>query len=83
MELTRGAMTVSCAGLPWRPAERSWAENLTLVFLPSGATERNPVEKVWQHHLRANWLSTRGFDAYDHLVETVCQASYNLNRPSL
>jgi hypothetical protein len=52
-------------------------KSLTLVFLPSRATELNPVQNVWQY-LRADWLSTRSFNTYGHIIETACQASNNL-----
>jgi transposase len=35
-------------------------KNLSLVILPSGFPELNPVENIGQH-LRANWLSNRVF----------------------
>ena len=47
--------------------------NITLVFLPSRAPELNPVENVWQY-LRQNWLSNRGFDTYEAIVDAACDA---------
>jgi transposase len=47
--------------------------NITLIFLPSRAPELNPVENVWQY-LRANWLSNRVFDTYEHIIEAACEA---------
>ncbi len=48
-------------------------KNIALIFLPSRAPELNPVENVWQY-LRANWLSNRVFDTYEHIIEAACEA---------
>jgi transposase len=47
--------------------------NITPIFLPSRASELNPVENIWQY-LRANWLSNRVFDTYEEIIEAACEA---------
>ena len=48
-------------------------ENITPIWLPSRAPELNPVENIWQY-LRANWLSNRVFETFDHIIEAICEA---------
>lgn len=52
--------------------------NVTLIFLPSRSPELSPVENVWQY-LRANWISNRVFDTYEHIIDACCQAWRSLN----
>ena len=48
-------------------------KNITPIFLPSRASELNPVENVWQY-LRQNWLSNTVFENYDTIVDAACDA---------
>ena len=51
--------------------------NIALVFLPSRAPELNSQENIWQY-MRANWLSNRVFETYNHIIEAACEAWRNL-----
>ena len=44
---------------------------ITLLPLPPGDSELNPVENIWQF-MRANWLSNRVFEFYDDIVAHCC-----------
>ena len=44
-----------------------------LTETPLQGTQLNPVENVWQY-LRQNWLSNRGFEDYDAILEAGCEA---------
>ncbi|MBC2663843.1 transposase [Novosphingobium flavum] len=46
---------------------------VTLMPLPPGCPELNPVENVWQF-MRDNWLSNRIFQSYDDIVDHCCFA---------
>lgn len=48
-------------------------ENLSLLFLPPGSPELNPVENIWQY-LRQTWLSNRVFEDYDAILDAGCDA---------
>ncbi|SFJ41184.1 DDE superfamily endonuclease [Aquamicrobium aerolatum DSM 21857] len=48
-------------------------KNITSIFLPSRASELNPVENIWQY-LRANRLSNRVFDTYEAIIDAACEA---------
>jgi transposase len=52
---------------------RDWPRNITPLLLPSRAPEMNPVEQVWQY-LRANYLSNRVFETYNHIINAACEA---------
>jgi transposase len=47
--------------------------NITLIPLPPKCPELNPQENVWQF-LRDNWLSNRGFESFDDIVDHCCDA---------
>jgi transposase len=47
--------------------------NVTLVRPPPYAPELDPVERVWLY-LRGRHFSHRPLDAYDAVVEALCQA---------
>ena len=49
--------------------------NLTLIPLPPYSPELNPVERVWEQHLRDRWLSHRVLaGGYDAVVDAACAA---------
>jgi hypothetical protein len=47
--------------------------NITPIFLPSRAPERNPQENIWQF-MRGNWLSNLVFETYDDIIGAACDA---------
>jgi transposase len=47
--------------------------NLTPLFLPPYAPERNAIERVWLH-LRERFLSHRLWPDYDHIRNACCDA---------
>ncbi|QBL94402.1 IS630 family transposase ISGdi5 [Komagataeibacter saccharivorans] len=51
--------------------------NVSLIFLPSRASELSPVENIWQF-LRANWLSNTVFDGIEHIIDAAYCAWHNL-----
>jgi hypothetical protein len=54
-------------------AELAVPSNITLMPLPPGCPELNPVENVWQF-MRDNWLSNRIFKSCDVVVDHCCPA---------
>ena len=42
--------------------------NISLLPLPPGSPELNPVENIWQY-LRQSYLSNRVFDGYDAILD--------------
>jgi len=56
-------------------------DNMTLLALPSKASELNPVENVWQF-LREKWLYNRVFKSDEEIIALSCDAWNNLiDRP--
>ena len=49
--------------------------NITLLSLPPGSPELNPVENIWQF-MRDNWLSNRIFKSEDEIV-SICSDAWN------
>ena len=55
--------------------------NNTILPLPPGSSELNPVENIWPF-MRDNWLSNRIFKSYDHIVALSCDAwNYLIDQP--
>lgn len=46
-------------------------DNLTLLPLPPGSPELNPVENAWQY-LREHWLSNWVFPSHDDIIALCC-----------
>ena len=61
--------TRAVAGEPDKVAQRPPRLFLSALARP----EPKPVENVWQY-LRANWLSSRVFKAYDAIIDAACEA---------
>lgn len=51
-------------------------KNITLLPLPTGSPELNPVEQLWQQ-LRDRELSNRNYDDYEDIVQSCCKAWNN------
>ena len=48
-------------------------DTLSLLSLPPGGTDQNPVETIWQY-LRANRLTIRIVDSCNAMVDACCAA---------
>jgi len=72
----RAVLTLDQAG--WHTTARLVIpSNITLLPLPPGSPELNPVENIWQF-MRGNWLSNRVFRSYDDIVALRSEAWNNL-----
>lgn len=66
------ALIVDQAG--WHLSDRlAVPPNITLVPLPAKCPELNPQENV-RRFMRENWLSNRGFESYQDIVDHCCPA---------
>ena len=52
-------------------------KTMTLIFLPSRSPELTPGDNLWRD-MRQNWLSNRGFETYDAIINASRQAWNNL-----
>lgn len=64
-----------CDGAGWHQTGQRLTvpANLSLLRLPPYAPELNPIENLWEY-LRANLLSMRVWENYEHIVDACCDA---------